>query len=342
MLRILFVVVGLLTATVAQGQAIPTTIDFTPLPPVVDAPPFVVPSAYAPSCIEPTGEPNLAPPPDAVWFDAARELKPAEPVAPSLPPAPPNYGAEASQSAESLPKFVPRFPHVRNFFSDVWQDYRNYYSRHNFYLFIAAFSGGAILAESDWDQDIRDSYQQNVGYSSAFHNFHIFGEGYRTIPIFVTTMVAGWVLDEYAVPHAIGEWGEQSLRAAAVGALPMFVMQHVTGGSRPHDGTHGSRWHFMADNNGVSGHAFMGAVPFLTAARLTKRPLLKAGFFAGSFLTGWSRFSDDQHYLSQVLLGWAMAGMAVSAVGQTETGQPFRLVPWSSPNGFGLGWEFRH
>jgi hypothetical protein len=51
-----------------------------------------------------------------------------------------------------------------------------------------------------------------------------------------------------------------------VGAPPLYVMQQVTGSSRPGEGSAGSHWHFLNDNNGVSGHAFIGAVPFLAAS----------------------------------------------------------------------------
>ena len=44
----------------------------------------------------------------------------------------------------------------------------------------------------------------------------------------------------------------------------------ATGASRPADGQ-GSHWHMFNDNNGVSGHAFIGAIPFLAAAEMVER-----------------------------------------------------------------------
>lgn len=351
----------------AAAQAIPTTLDLVPLPSIADAPPFVVQAAYDASCIDPLAPTASPPPATSDWIEQSRTranevglaapspvpiaamprpgvpsntpqfdpgAMPFEPEGPSFDTPPPNRARLSPNTSE-------RFPHPRKFLRDVGQDYGNYYSLHHAMLLGMAFGGGAVMANTNWDQHWRDSYQNHVGYSSAVHNFHIFGEGKIMLPTYAGLMALGWVFDDYLLPRAAGIWAEQTLRAAIVGAPPMLLMQKVTGGSRPDDGTWGSQWRFFQDNNGVSGHAFMGALPFLTAARLTDRPLLKLGFFAGSTLTGWSRFGDDQHYMSQVMLGWAMAGVAVSAVGQTETGQPFRVVPWVTPGGAGFGWEFR-
>ena len=56
----------------------------------------------------------------------------------------------------------------------------------------------------------------------------------------------------------------------------------------------------------------------MTAAAMTDEPLLKAAFAAGSLAAGWSRINDNAHYLSQVLLGWTVAYLAVDAVSATE------------------------
>ena len=104
----------------------------------------------------------------------------------------------------------------------------------------------------------------------------------------------------------VGEWGSRSLRMFVVGAPPLYVMQWVTGASRPADGG-GSQWHSFADNNGVSGHAFIGAIPFLAAADMVESPLLKGTLYVCSTFVGFSRMTDNAHYPSQVFLGWYLA-----------------------------------
>ena len=83
---------------------------------------------------------------------------------------------------------------------------------------------------------------------------------------------------------AVGLWGERSMSAFVVGAPPVMLLQRLTGSSRPGETSHDSSWSFWSDNNGVSGHAFMSALPFVTAAKATESPLWKTVFYAGSTL----------------------------------------------------------
>lgn len=77
--------------------------------------------------------------------------------------------------------------------------------------------------------------------------------------------------------------------------------------SRPEEITQGSQWHALRDNNGISGHAFMGSLPFITAAKMTQSPASKALWYAGSTIAPLSRVNDGAHYSSQVALGWWLA-----------------------------------
>ena len=115
----------------------------------------------------------------------------------------------------------------------------------------------------------------------------------------------------------------------------MLAMQMLTGASRPGETDDGSTWKPFQDNNGVSGHSFIGAVPFLCAAKMTDDPLWKAAFYAGSTLAGLSRINDDRHYTSQVFLGWWMAYLAATAVDQTQSGN-WAVYPWPTADGMGV------
>ena len=112
-------------------------------------------------------------------------------------------------------------------------------------------------------------------------------------------------------------WGRRNFEAMVVGLPLLWGMQYGLGASRPTDGDgrRGPRWgRPLRDDNSASGHAFMGAVPWLTAAHLAAGPWPRAAAYAGSLLTGWSRVNDRKHYLSQVWLGWFAAWSAVAAV----------------------------
>ena len=107
------------------------------------------------------------------------------------------------------------------------------------------------------------------------------GEGRYELAVWGTATVTGLVFDESVLGEVVGEWGSRSLRTFAVGAPPLYVLQLATGASRPADG-HGSHWHWFNDNNGVSGHAFIGAVPFLAAAEMVENPWAKGSLYVCS------------------------------------------------------------
>ena len=98
----------------------------------------------------------------------------------------------------------------------------------------------------------------------------------------------------------------------------MLAMQRLSGASRPGETDHGSHWKPFDDDNGVSGHAFVGAVPFLTIARMSKNSIIKYLFYGLSGLTAWSRVNDNKHYVSQAVLGWYMGWEATDAVFSTD------------------------
>jgi hypothetical protein len=68
----------------------------------------------------------------------------------------------------------------------------------------------------------------------------------------------------------------------------------------------------------VSGHAFVGAVPLFTIAKMSDSCLVKAGFYTLGTAAGISRLHDNADYLSQVGLGWWIAYLSVCAVDGTE------------------------
>ena len=178
----------------------------------------------------------------------------------------------------------------------------------------AGFSVGAIMANSSIDNDVEEWYQKDVRSSSTDDSAKIakiFGEGKYLIPLTALSASLPFIADD----SALGIWGEKSIRAYMVGAPAMLLMQKVTGASRPEEPPHDSRWSMFNDTNGVSGHAFIGAVPFLSIAKMNEdNKLIKYAAYAASAAGAWSRVNDDDHYLSQILLGWYMAWESVDAV----------------------------
>ncbi|GHT13075.1 hypothetical protein FACS1894170_08630 [Planctomycetales bacterium] len=106
-----------------------------------------------------------------------------------------------------------------------------------------------------------------------------------------------------------------------------------------------SYWHPFQNSHGISGHAFIGAVPFMTAAQMTDRPVVKGLFYTMSTFCAWSRIKDDAHYLSQALLGWYLAYLSVRSVSETEGLKPLprglTLFPVMDDNSVGFGFLYQ-
>jgi membrane-associated phospholipid phosphatase len=223
----------------------------------------------------------------------------------------------------------------------ITADYRNFYSWPTMFGLALGFGGGAILANTSLDQDYRNWYQDDVRSSDTddfARSCKVFGEGQIFIPACAGLAVLNVWCQDVPLLGVAGDFGDRTTRAFLVGAPPMLLMQFVTGASRPEEAAYRSHWRPFEDNNGVSGHAFMGAVPFITAAQMCENPLLKGGFYFCSTLAGWSRVNDDAHYLSQVCLGWWMAYLACQSVSQTNFEERLVAVtPLVTPEMTGVG-----
>jgi hypothetical protein len=193
----------------------------------------------------------------------------------------------------------------------IYEDYRNFYAVENLEYLAIGIGIAGVLANTSidgevqgWDQgSLRDGDTDN--FSRAVKPF---GDGRITVPVYLGAAILGELTKDIRLGSATGEWGERSLRAILVGAPPMLFLQNAIGASRPKEDD--SNWRPFNDNNGVSGHSFMGAVPFITAAKMADNTYLKYFFYLGSMLTGWSRINDNSHYFSQAALGWWMAYLA--------------------------------
>ncbi|TWT71475.1 phosphatase PAP2 family protein [Crateriforma conspicua] len=229
----------------------------------------------------------------------------------------------------------------------LWQriksDHRNYYDLHSFKLLAGGFLVGAAVANTQLDQEIQNHFQTSVrgatsdDWFEGLHGSKELGNGRYTLPIFASAWAAGAYFDETPVLVTTGRWGERSMRSFLVGASPLILAQRLTGGSRPGEKDRGARWLPFQDNNGVSGHAFMSSLPFINAAKMTERPWLKTAYYAASLLGPLSRVNDDDHYPSQVALGWWMAYVAATAIDRTELAEGnVQFYPYMAAGG-GVG-----
>ncbi len=226
---------------------------------------------------------------------------------------------------------------------DLSDDYRNFYGSRNLANLTYGFVVGGIAANTHVDSYIGAKVFENIinvendEYTELLHLPKSLGDGNLILPLVGALAIAEPWLEQSPKWQPLGEWGNRSLRAALVGGPFVLASQRIIGGSRPNETGFKSDWRPFQDNNGVSGHAFIGAVPFLAAAEMTDRPFLKFAFYAGSLLPGISRINDERHYTSQVFLGWYIAHLATQSVNETKTNiSGFQIFPTFDQNGFGL------
>ncbi len=193
----------------------------------------------------------------------------------------------------------------------IVSDHRNYYDAQSFRVLAGGFLIGAAFANTKLDQEIQDHFQSNMRSPSsdeAYEFLHAnkdLGDGWYTLPVFATAWAVGTVFDEPPWLATTGRWGERSMRSFLVGAPPLILAQLATGGSRPGETDHDSRWRPFQDNNGVSGHSFMSALPFINAAKMTRAPVVEVGILP--WLAAGAAFSHQRqrplHVSSRPRLG---------------------------------------
>jgi len=232
------------------------------------------------------------------------------------------------------------FSSPSQFLGTVTQDYEHLYLSPSRWLqFGIAFGAGAVVANTNMDGSIQDWYQEDIRSDDSDRVSEVakaFGEGLYVIPISIAAAVFGDKLSSGAETSLVGTWGRRATRAYLAGGPAVLLMQLATGGSRPNEDD--SHWRPFQDNNGVSGHAFVGAVPFLTAGRMCEdNPLARYALYAASALPALSRVNDNAHYPSQAFLGWFLAWEATSAVLQTDRGsRSISLAPMITDDAYGL------
>jgi len=205
----------------------------------------------------------------------------------------------------------------------VCLDFKHMYTGKNLCCLAAAIAVAAPLANTRADQDIRDWYQREVvGNRNYWHRkstvnefFDVAGDWQVMVPVYLGSWALGTIFEDQPACSAAGRWGERTLRALLVGSVASGTLQFGLGGGRPGEGSH---WRPFQDSNSVAGHGFVGAVPFLTAASMTRCRPLRWTLFAASFGTTWTRLDRDAHYFSQCLLGWSIAYLATQSVNMTE------------------------
>lgn len=241
-----------------------------------------------------------------------------------------------------------RRPVVHSTFQELFgkmaSDCGNYYAWESTADLLWGLAGASVLANTSLDHDFRNWYQEDVRSESSDDFAQVWrrgGDGRYLVPAFGFMAFLGRKYEHTLCGSVLGELGFRTERAYLVGTPSMLFLQYGLGAARPGESKYESRWTPFEECHGVSGHAFIGAVPFITAAQMTENPWLKTGLYACSLFPTWCRLDQDSHYLSQCWLGWWMAYLACRAVSNTERQfDQLTLMPVATPEMVGIGAVF--
>lgn len=226
-------------------------------------------------------------------------------------------------------------------------DYRDYYQPEVLVDLLPPLLLAGSLANTNADRWIRDTWQDDIRSDASNDISRVFlrvgdaAQNKISIPVYTLTMVAADYTGYEEHDSALATWGARSLRANILGGPQAFILTYALGSHRPDVGS--SSWNPMNDNHGVSGHAFYGAVPLLTAARMVEHDGWRNTLYALSVMPGVARINDDQHYTSQVVMGWSLAWLATRTVANgTGESKAFSVTPLALPDGGYVlfSWQF--
>jgi hypothetical protein len=244
--------------------------------------------------------------------------------------------------AERLARRRPRlWSTLREFRCKGCADFQHYYGWQSTADLLLGIAGASVLANTSLDQDFQDWYRDEVqseGTEDFAEAWRHSGDGRYIVPAFGLMVFVGRVCDHTRCGNVMYELGLRTERAYLVGTPSLLFFQFCLGGARPYESKYESRWRPFEECHGVSGHAFIGAVPLITAAKMTDDPFLKAVLYACSILPAWARIEHGGHYLSQSWLGWWTAYLACRAVDNTEQQyEHLTLTPVATPEMVGIG-----
>ncbi|MBM4143782.1 MAG: hypothetical protein FJ225_09370 [Lentisphaerae bacterium] len=252
-------------------------------------------------------------------------------------PAGERAGAAASVTAAEEPGAFESF--ARELGDDANHLFR---SRSMGALWVGIAAAG-MLAHTRGDEEARAWYQaeaRSAGTDRAAELLKPLGEHLYALPLYAGVSFLGACGGGDGLCGTLGAWGQRSVRTMLVGAPLVCGLQWTLGSSRPVE-ERGSEWRPFKDDNGASRHAFVGAIPFLSAAGMARNRALRSALVLGSMAGGLSRLNDDEHYLSQVWMGWWCAALAACAVDATENAAAdVALVPAAGPGFSGAALAF--
>lgn len=274
---------------------------------------------------------------------------PSAPLDPVLDPTFADSANAEPTAAEPFPagerRFARAWRRCRHWGDEVWGDYQAFYRWENLRDLFIGLGVASILANTSMDQDFRDWYQERVhtrGLNHVGYAWKVFGEGAIFIPSYAGLALLGAMYEDGSWGETVGEFGARAARGFLVGGPVVLAGQYVLGAARPASDGENSLWQPFHSCHAISGHAFVGPLPFITAGKMCENPWLKATLYGCSVLPAWSRVEHDRHYLSQAVLGWWIAYLACDAVDNTaQSERSYSIAPVASYDLVGVSFTYR-
>lgn len=185
------------------------------------------------------------------------------------------------------------------------------YGRRAFLRLGAGVAASGLLAYSGVDEAIEQWHEQSVRSPASDRLAGVLKFGGERFWFFAWGLLA--VTDAWLRTSALSRWGRRNFEAMIVGLPTLWTLQRGLGANRPVSDDGSPRWRPLAADNSASGHAFIGAIPWLHLAHRWNADPGRWGARAASWGTGWSRLNDRKHYPGQIVLGWTIAWNAVEA-----------------------------
>ena len=209
---------------------------------------------------------------------------------------------------------------ARPLFKGTGRHWKKNYGRRSFLKLGLALAGAGLLAYSGADEAIDRWHSGSVRGPASDRLARVLKFGGERFWFGNWALVG--IVDAWLRSNPFSRWGRANFEAMVVGLPVLWTLQRGLGANRPSSDDGSPRWRPLKAANSASGHAFIGAVPWLTLARRHNLLPVRQGARLASVLTGWSRLNDRKHYLSQIILGWTIAWNAVSAVSDDDQNLP--------------------
>jgi membrane-associated phospholipid phosphatase len=192
---------------------------------------------------------------------------------------------------------------------------------------LGAGAGGAIaLSQTGADNDIQEDVKGVLGNFADIGN--IGGSAFTLAGVALSTYAIGIISKNKSVV----ETGRALIEAEIITAVMTSIIKVSVGRERP-DGS-GNRISSSFPSGHVSGSFALASTIDSMYGHYVGVPLY---LFAG--YVGFSRVSDNKHFLSDVIFGAALGtaiGRGVAKIHKNECNRKFHIVPYADGNGAGL------